>query len=296
MGFSRTSDSVLNRPPAQPECAEGRRGIANYVDTNATVVARREFGAYGNTLVATGDMVNEFHFWFSSKYLDQETGLYYYGLRFYHSGMGRWMSRDPIGERGGRNLYAFVWNNPCDDVDPIGYQTNETSSQQPPTAAQKRIDIRRGLARVAGEGRIAASVKQRREYCGYICESAQGEFYFTTTFGGINEGGCNPDNAKCKDKDCRIAIWHTHYEGAHAERFSMYMGSTPKKYAQSDIGAATELQIPVYLTTPSHRTMEYEPWQGPPPQPPESYEPFHDVTDLGNVIPLSAEDVIAQIY
>jgi hypothetical protein len=39
-------------------------------------------------------------------------GVTYYGYRWYDPATGRWPSRDPIGERGGENLYAFVGNNP----------------------------------------------------------------------------------------------------------------------------------------------------------------------------------------
>ena len=44
----------------------------------------------------------------------------YYGFRYYSPGMGRWLNRDPIGERGGLNLYAFVANNPMLLNDPFG--------------------------------------------------------------------------------------------------------------------------------------------------------------------------------
>ncbi len=40
------------------------------------------------------------------------SGVRYYGLRYYNPSMGRWLSRDPIGENGGRNLYGFVSNSP----------------------------------------------------------------------------------------------------------------------------------------------------------------------------------------
>ena len=39
-------------------------------------------------------------------------GLYYYGKRYYSPAMRRWLTRDPIGEEGGANLYGFVGNNP----------------------------------------------------------------------------------------------------------------------------------------------------------------------------------------
>ncbi|CAN5700614.1 hypothetical protein BH11VER1_BH11VER1_38710 [soil metagenome] len=44
----------------------------------------------------------------------------YYGYRFYLTAIGRWPSRDPIGERGGRNLYGMVGNDPVDRWDGFG--------------------------------------------------------------------------------------------------------------------------------------------------------------------------------
>lgn len=42
---------------------------------------------------------------------DTATGVTDYGFRYYVPETGRWLSRDPIGERGGLNLYVFVKNN-----------------------------------------------------------------------------------------------------------------------------------------------------------------------------------------
>jgi hypothetical protein len=44
----------------------------------------------------------------------------YYGYRFYNPSLGRWLSRDPLGERGGINLYGFVGNNPVLNMDGLG--------------------------------------------------------------------------------------------------------------------------------------------------------------------------------
>jgi len=52
--------------------------------------------------------------------LDLETNLYQVRNRYYHTALGRWLSRDPIGERGGINLYDYVSNNPISRVDPLG--------------------------------------------------------------------------------------------------------------------------------------------------------------------------------
>lgn len=60
------------------------------------------------------------HFGFSTKYTDEESALLYYGFRYYQPTTGRWLTRDPIEEQGGANLYGFVGNNSTNDVDPLG--------------------------------------------------------------------------------------------------------------------------------------------------------------------------------
>ncbi len=42
----------------------------------------------------------------------EETGLVYFGKRYYDPSIGRWISSDPAGAIDGPNLYAFVHNNP----------------------------------------------------------------------------------------------------------------------------------------------------------------------------------------
>jgi RHS repeat-associated protein len=110
---------VRNGTPYYP-CYDANGNITEYVDRDGTVVAHREYDAYGGTLVSSGPMKDAFSFWFSSKYLDAETGLLYYGYRYYAPGMGRWLSRDPIEEDGGLNLCAFLGNNPGNLLDYLG--------------------------------------------------------------------------------------------------------------------------------------------------------------------------------
>ena len=45
------------------------------------------------------------------------------GYRYYSPGLGRWVNRDPIGERGGPALYGLAENRPVDDVDSYGLYT-----------------------------------------------------------------------------------------------------------------------------------------------------------------------------
>jgi len=49
-----------------------------------------------------------------------ESGVQVSGLRYYSPNLGRWVSSDPIGERGGRNTHAFVRNSPLGSFDATG--------------------------------------------------------------------------------------------------------------------------------------------------------------------------------
>ena len=68
---------------------------------NGASVAQYEYHAFGNLVHATGPMATANNILFSSKYFDWETGLYYYGYRYYNPNAGRWLSRDPIEEEEG---------------------------------------------------------------------------------------------------------------------------------------------------------------------------------------------------
>ena len=50
--------------------------------------------------------------------------LYHMKHRYYHVGLKRWLCADPIGLRGGPNLYAYVRGNPLAWIDPFGLQAN----------------------------------------------------------------------------------------------------------------------------------------------------------------------------
>jgi len=80
-------------------------------------------GPFGEVLRATGPMATANPFRFSTKFQDDETGLLYYGYRYYDLSTGRWSSRDRIGERGGKNLYAFVRNDSIRFWDALGNET-----------------------------------------------------------------------------------------------------------------------------------------------------------------------------
>jgi RHS repeat-associated protein len=98
---------------------DGNGNIVAWTKSTATApTSRSEYDAFGNTVVSEGASPSAFGF--STKMQDSETGLYYYGYRFYDPVTGRWPSRDLIEEKGGLNLYAFVENNGIKGFDYLG--------------------------------------------------------------------------------------------------------------------------------------------------------------------------------
>ncbi|MCP5508043.1 MAG: RHS repeat protein [Chlamydiales bacterium] len=83
----------------------------------------------------TGDTIESYHYsafgqreespaltpWrFSSKRHDPESSFIYFGRRYYDPQLGRWISKDPLGNPDGPNRYAYVHNNPLIHVDLYG--------------------------------------------------------------------------------------------------------------------------------------------------------------------------------
>ncbi len=65
------------------------------------------------------------NYYFTGKPLDEETGLYYYGARYYDPSLGRFITADPTVQNSTSsitfNRYHYAGNNPVNNIDPDGF-------------------------------------------------------------------------------------------------------------------------------------------------------------------------------
>ena len=125
--------------------------VSGLVDSaDGSLDAKYEYAAFGEPLRVGGTAsADDNPFRFSTKYLDsdgarkrvdgdaegvarraeeagalwalmRQSGLIYYGFRYYSPSLGRFLNRDPLGELGGATLYAFVENDPVNGWDYLG--------------------------------------------------------------------------------------------------------------------------------------------------------------------------------
>jgi len=114
---------------------DGNGNIAGLVSSaSGAITARFEYGSFAEPIRVSGAIAKAVPLRFSTKYLDEETGLLHYGYRYYDPSAGRWVSRDPMGEDGGRNLYEAFFNNPATNVDRNGLDnwSNPSAGQNAP--------------------------------------------------------------------------------------------------------------------------------------------------------------------
>ena len=107
-------------------------------DKDGELINREEYTPYGET--SFGSFAKK-RYRFSGKERDEESGLYYYGLRYYAPSLAKWTSCDPGGPIDGVNLYRYAASNPVSKLDRFGLQT-ENADNFPATQEMSQDEIK----------------------------------------------------------------------------------------------------------------------------------------------------------
>ena len=152
----RSSGGSLTYPYPQGEWRGGRRlyeerdhlgGVRAVRDLDrGGIVGQFDYAPYGETRQRSGTVLPERGF--AGMFRHADSGLYLTHYRAYSPIHGRWLSRDPIHEAGGINLYAYVNGNPISNVDPLGLEWQFSQS----TGQWSYVDDQTGAVTSVGRG------------------------------------------------------------------------------------------------------------------------------------------------
>lgn len=99
---------------------DGNGNLTRVVTSGGSTVASYEYGPFGESIRASGSSAAWNPIRFSTKYRDSETDLLYYGHRYFWPVFGKWLSRDPLGEKSSLNFTAFCRNDSQNRLDRNG--------------------------------------------------------------------------------------------------------------------------------------------------------------------------------
>lgn len=92
--------------------------VSELTDGSGNIQAQYTFDPSGRSYKLQGGLESDFQFGGYFKHFRSQLNFAVY--RAYDARLGRWISRDPIHERGGINLYSYVENNPSSYTDFLG--------------------------------------------------------------------------------------------------------------------------------------------------------------------------------
>jgi hypothetical protein len=153
----------------------------------------------------------------------------------YDPNIGRWLSRDPIMEEGGVNLYGFVGNDGVNSWDYLGLKKNgpgTAESMYDAAKASGEKGLKDGISEFekfynpwrSNPKNIGKSspIEGPPEYGGRVCKHCENNkttFYKTQTVGPWPKSGGTTEiratvavetSPSCDDGDDDVAFWHTH--------------------------------------------------------------------------------------
>ncbi len=131
VSYTRSGSTLLARTdygqeiPGSPTTAyyheDGNANVTCLIYPSQQIAAKYLYGPFGETLSLSGPLAPFNTYRFASKEWNDRAGIYYFGRRYYDPIIIRFLNRDPLAEQGGINLYAYVANNPINEIDLLGW-------------------------------------------------------------------------------------------------------------------------------------------------------------------------------
>ena len=127
-GGGATIADYLNGPGIDNKIRQTLSGTVSYfatdhlgttrglTDASGNLTSTMNYDSFGN--VTSG--LAPTRYTYTGREIDQDTGLMYYRARWYLPREGRFVSEDPVGFKGGINLFAYVGNSVPNQIDPLG--------------------------------------------------------------------------------------------------------------------------------------------------------------------------------
>ena len=230
--------------------------VTRYIDESGNVVATYEYDDFGKLISQSGPLADLFHIRFSTKYCDPETGLYYYGERFYSPDWRIWLNRDPIEESGGLNIYSFCGNHPIEGIDLLGLKIR--SAVTPSKCSDKDIDAEAKKV-LANAVVFTQEGSPRLEHYGNLCCACRKGKYEVIVTGPIpgkivvsysqykgrsykqEIPASFPDDPRirCPQGSQRVGYYHTHVSG--------------RSFSDSDLDVLKTRDHPYYMSQDGRR-------------------------------------------
>jgi RHS repeat-associated protein len=197
--------------------------------TTGATAASYAFSPWGkrNRISGSEELSNGYtgHLW-------HESGLSLALYRPYDSETGRWPSRDPIGESGGKNIYNYCSGNSLNFLDYSGESPVDDIAHS------------FGSGAISYEYRLYKVQRLMHEWFGRICKCKDQPEKMTASF---NEGGdtsspmatANP----CNEGDTQVGWWHSHPGQRPGE-----LGSPHSDEDVRFINNAQSKGLPLYMT------------------------------------------------
>jgi RHS repeat-associated protein len=162
-------------------------------DIYQNTVKTYDYDAYGNILDESGSLAHN-AFTYTGREYHPRSGLYYYRARWYNPEIGRFITQDPIGYRGGINFYQYVAGNPINYIDPSGLRIFVKGNMAKYNYALVYLNRDPGMAKI-------------------ISNLTKSPTIYTVIMNNIQ------DNSYTQDNRCTPSKNEIHWDPNHAHRF-----------------------------------------------------------------------------